>query len=76
MSKESMKCEACNKYDATRKDYRFIDQLSFQGKCYLCEWCAPLNDVTLYQISKEKLDPKYTFYEDPDDECVEKTNEN
>jgi len=55
MSKK-IKCEACNKYDATNKDYRFIDQLSFQGSCYLCEWCFPLNDVTLYQISNEKLD--------------------
>ena len=63
-----MKCEVCDKYDATRKDYRFIDQLSLQGSCYLCEWCVPLNDVTLYQISNEKLDPKYTFHDGESDE--------
>ena len=66
---DNIKCEVCNQYDATRKDYRFIDQLSFAGKCYLCEWCVPLNDVTLYQIAKEKLDPK-SFCDDFDDEEV------
>ena len=66
---DNIKCEVCNQYDATRKDYRFIDQLSFAGKCYLCEWCVPLNDVTLYQIANEKLDPK-SFCDDFDDEEV------
>jgi len=66
---DNIKCEVCNQYDATSKDYRFIDQLSFAGKCYLCEWCVPLNDVTLYQIAKEKLDPK-SFCDDFDDEEV------
>jgi hypothetical protein len=65
---DNIKCEVCNKYDATSKDYRFIDQLSLQGSCYLCEWCVPLNDVTLYQISNEKLDPKYTFHDGESDE--------
>ena len=71
---DNIKCEVCNQYDATSKDYRFIDQLSFAGKCYLCEWCVPLNDVTLYQIANEKLDPK-SFCDDFDDE-EENANKN
>ena len=72
---DNIKCEVCNQYDATSKDYRFIDQLSLQGSCYLCEWCVPLNDVTLYQISNEKLDPK-SFCDDFDDEKEQEENAN
>lgn len=56
-----MKCEVCDKYDAVRKDYRHIDGL-FYGKVYNCEWCNPLDDVSLYRIAVEKKEPK-SFYD-------------
>ena len=56
-----MKCWVCDKYEAVRKDYRFIDGL-FTGKVYNCEWCNPLNDVALYQIAVERREPK-SFYD-------------
>jgi len=56
-----MKCEVCDKYDAVRKDYRFISNL-FYGKVLNCEWCNPLDDVALYQIVVEKREPK-SFYD-------------
>ena len=57
----NMKCNVCNKYDAVRKDMRFIDGL-FSGKVYNCEWCNPLDDVALYQIAVECREPK-SFYD-------------
>ena len=56
-----MKCDVCNKYDAVRRDYRFIEGL-FSGKIINCEWCNPLNDVALYQIAVECREPK-SFYD-------------
>ena len=55
------RCDVCEKYKATRKDYRYIDGL-FNGKIFNCEWCNPLSDVALYQIAVEKREPK-SFYD-------------
>jgi len=59
-----MKCDVCNKYDAVAKDYRFIEGL-FSGKIINCEWCNPLDDVSLYKIAVECREPK-SFYDDYD----------
>ena len=61
------RCDVCEKYKATRKDYRYIDGL-FNGKIFNCEWCNPLSDVALYQIAVEKREPK-SFYDDDEEEA-------
>jgi len=55
-----MKCENCGKYEARVKDYRTIDGIT--GKALHCKWCANLDDVALYRIRVEGIDP-VSFYE-------------
>lgn len=55
-----MECENCNKYEARVKDYRTIDGTT--GKVLHCRWCANLDDVTLYRIRVENIDP-VSFYD-------------
>ena len=58
-----MKCENCNKYEARTRDYRDVDGMV--GKHLHCRWCANLNNVALYQIRTENLDP-VMFYDSID----------
>ena len=62
-----MKCENCGKYEARVRDYRTVDGCT--GKVFHCRWCADLNDVTLYRIQRDELDP-ITFYDDIDFETL------
>tara|TARA_Y100000310_G_scaffold16903_1_gene16819 strand:+ start:1607 stop:1783 length:177 start_codon:yes stop_codon:yes gene_type:complete len=57
-----MKCEICNKHKATMKDYRYIDGY-FNGKILVCKWCRNLNDVSIVEIFKDKLNPKSYYGE-------------
>jgi len=61
---KTIMCEVCGKHEATVRDYRFIDQLGFQGKVLACQWCYGLNDVSLYEIVRDKLDPKDLYDEE------------
>ena len=63
-----MKCENCGKYEARLKDYRTVDGCT--GSVAHCRWCANLDDVTLYQIRTEKLDP-VMFYDSIDFEKID-----
>ena len=60
-----MKCEVCDKYEATVKDYRDDGE-----KYRSCKWCANLSTRNWYYMmhhryvsSDMKVDPK-TFYEE------------
>ena len=61
-----MKCEVCDKYEATVKDYRDDGE-----KYRSCEWCANLSTRNWYYMMHHmndghpKVDPK-TFYEEED----------
>tara|TARA_Y100001963_G_scaffold94888_1_gene130579 strand:+ start:258 stop:473 length:216 start_codon:yes stop_codon:yes gene_type:complete len=66
--KKHERCDVCDRYRAVRKDMRFIDGL-FDGKIYNCEWCNPLNDVSLYKIATEGRDPK-SFYNEEEHEST------
>ena len=50
-----MLCDNCRKYEARTQDYRDVDGCI--GKVYHCFWCAGLNDVALYRIRAEGIDP-------------------
>ncbi len=63
-----MKCEVCDKYEATVKDYRDDGE-----KYRSCHWCANLSTRNWYymmhhshDIGEDKIDPK-TFYEEEDE---------
>ncbi|MBW1672047.1 MAG: hypothetical protein JRJ45_00125 [Deltaproteobacteria bacterium] len=59
MEVQEIKCDYCNYFKATTKDYRA------DGKHLSCRWCAGLNDVTIYQIQRDRLNP-ITFYDSLD----------
>jgi hypothetical protein len=63
-----MKCENCGKYEARVRDYRTIDGIT--GKVLHCKWCANLNDVALYRIRVEGIDP-VSFYDTIDYEKLD-----
>ena len=53
--------DVCYKHKAKVKDYRFVESCGLQGKVLSCKWCFNLNDVAVYQIVNEGLNPK-EFY--------------
>jgi len=53
-------CENCGKFEARTRDYRDFD--GCVGKVLSCRWCANLDDVALYQIRNERVDP-LSFYD-------------
>ena len=63
-----MKCENCGKYEARVKDYRTVDGCT--GKVLHCRWCANLDNVALYQIRTEGIDP-VSFYDSIDYEKID-----
>ena len=63
---EKRKCDFCRKYPATSQDYRQMDGIL--SKYRVCEWCFSLDDVTIYKIQRDKLDPKDYYDEEEDDE--------
>jgi len=56
-----MKCWYCGIYDATIKDYRTFNGVT--GSSASCKWCFNLNNKTIREIQKKKLDPKKFFKE-------------
>ncbi len=66
-----MKCEVCDKYEATVKDYRDDGE-----KYRSCEWCANLSTKNWYYIMhhkydmdlRTKIDPKTFFNEEDSDD--------
>jgi len=66
-----VKCEVCDKYEATVKDYRDDGE-----KYRSCEWCANLSTKNWYYVMATRLEPQYwknhpqvdpkTFYEEED----------
>ena len=50
-TKSQMECECCQKYRATRKDYRFYDDSLPSMPIYVCDYCCQLNDVWFDRVN-------------------------
>ena len=55
------KCGICRKHKAEYRDYRFIESCGLQGKVLACNYCRDLNDETISEVIRGRLDPKVYF---------------
>lgn len=50
-----IECDGCgNKFITLYKDYRFMEEYGFQGKCLMCETCRRLSDYAIVDMVRRR----------------------